>query len=260
MGLVVLLVLVIGIGVLIATFRRSGAGAYAPTPSGGRTTPYGNGRGTLFGGGATSYSRTAALDQADAEAEARHWVERLGAGILALDGHGNASATQALADAAERHNAAGAQLATARSAVQFALAGRTAIEGLHYIRAARVALGMDPGPSVPEPSDGLGPQRPLLSAQQPIVIGGQQYMGAPQPGAATPYYYGGGMYGGQQVPAGWYSTPWWKTALVAGAASMAGTFLIDELMEGGRGFGGGFGHHHHHGGFGGGFGGHHHHR
>jgi len=91
-----------------------------------------------------------------------------------------------------------------------------------------------------------------------VVIEGQEYVGSAQRGMATPYYYGGGMVNGRQVGAGWYSSPWWKTALVAGAAGIGGALLTDTLLEG-------FGHHHHMGmgggpgmggpGFGGDFGG-----
>ncbi len=105
----------------------------------------------------------------------------------------------------------------------------------------------------PQPwSGGMGPM------DDRVVIEGQEYVGSAQRGMATPYYYGGGMVNGRQVGAGWYSSPWWKTALVAGAAGIGGALLTDTLLEG-------FGHHHHMGmgggpgmggpGFGGDFGG-----
>jgi hypothetical protein len=216
MGLFSLLILAVIVGCLVAAFtKRSGA-------SRGRST----GR----------------ADANDAEAEARRWVERLAAGITNLDATGNTAATQALADAAERHNAASVQFAQARTSTQFWLVSQTAIEGLHYIRAARVALGMDPGPEVPQ----LGHAESIGTRRQ-VTVGNQEYVASPQPGDATPYYYPGGNVGGRAVPAGWYSTPWWKTALVAGAAGVGGALLIDTLL-------GGFGHHHHDM-FGGGFGG-----
>lgn len=149
----------------------------------------------------------------DAEAEARRWVERLGAGVAGLSTDGDRAATQALADAAERHTAASVQLAQARSTGQYALAGQTAIEGLHYIRAARTALGIDPGPPIP--------------TLAPVAAGN-----ASAPSDATPYYYPGGMVDGRPVAAGWYSTPWWKTALVAGAAGVGGALLMDTLLDG----------------------------
>jgi hypothetical protein len=171
----------------------------------------------------------------DAAAETRRWVDRLGAGVTGLSGTGNPAATQALADAAERHNAASVQLTQARTPGQFALASQTAIEGLHYIRAARTALNMDPGPAVPA----LAQTEPL-TAQRHVFVGNQEHMASPHPGDATPYYYPGGTVSGRPVPAGWYSTPWWKTALVAGAAGMGGALLMDTLLDG---------FHHHAGGF-----------
>ena len=164
----------------------------------------------------------------DAEAETRRWLDRLGAGITTLDAGGNTAAGQALADAAERHNAASVQQAQARTPTQYALASQTAIEGLHYIRAARTALNLDPGPPVPP----LRTQAEPLTAQRHVFVGHQEHMASPTPGDATPYYHPGGLVGGRPVPAGWYSTPWWKTALVAGAAGMGGALLMDTLLDG----------------------------
>ena len=84
---------------------------------------------------------------------------------------------------------------------------QTALEGLYYIRAARTALGGDPGPDLPEPNAALTPG-------DRVVIDGREYHAYQQPADATPYYYPGGVAGGQQIPGGWYSQPWWKTALV----------------------------------------------
>lgn len=170
----------------------------------------------------------------DAEAEARRWVDRLGAGVTSLSTDGTPAATQALADAAERHMAAGAQLAQARSAAQFALASHTAIEGLHYLRAARTALNLDPGPPIPDLTT------ETVDAQRRILVGNEEYLASPHQAGATPYYYPGGMVRGRQVPAGWYNTPWWKTALVAGAAGVGGAILADTLLEGFHHHGGGF--------------------
>lgn len=163
----------------------------------------------------------------DAQAETRRWVDRLGAGVTTLSGDNNTAATQALADAAERHNAASVQLAQARSATQLTLASQTAIEGLHYIRAARTALGMDPGPAIPALT-----HTETLTTQRQVLVGDQRHLASPNPGDATPYYYPGGIVSGRPVPSGWYSTPWWKTALVAGAAGMGGALLMDTLLEG----------------------------
>jgi hypothetical protein len=171
---------------------------------------------------------------ADAGAEATRWVERLGGSLSTLDAGGNTAARQALADAAERHRAAEGQLAVAYSPMQYGLVTQTAIEGLHHIRSARAALGLDPGPELP--AQGAGGQ---------VTVGGQTYTASAQPGANTPYYYPGGVVNGRSMAGGWYSTPWWKTALVAGAAGVGGMLLADALFDG----------FHHHGPGGGMFGG-----
>ena len=57
---------------------------------------------------------------------------------------------QALADASERHNAAGSQMDQAAAApAQARQVTETAYEGLYYVRAARTAMGLDPGPELP---------------------------------------------------------------------------------------------------------------
>ncbi|WP_052720039.1 hypothetical protein [Actinoplanes rectilineatus] len=170
---------------------------------------------------------------ADARAEAQRWYERLGGQLVNLRDDGS-SARQALVDATERHQAAGAQLARATTVTQFRLARESAIEGLAYVRAARTALGLDPGPELP----------PLAAARGAGRVAEEQdlngYRVAPQAGPSTPYYYPGGYRNGRPMPAGWYSTPWWKTALAAGAGTLGGMMLFDTLLG-----------HHHHGGPGG---------
>ena len=85
---------------------------------------------------------------ADAREEALRWYERLGGQVMNLSGD-DPAVKQALVDAGERYNAAGGQLDRATSAKQYELARETALEGLAYARAARVALGLDPGPDLP---------------------------------------------------------------------------------------------------------------
>ncbi|MFJ9895111.1 hypothetical protein ACIQPR_17505 [Streptomyces sp. NPDC091280] len=202
----------------------------------------------LIVGGAVAYGKRQAVNgssgygagspqqvyDADAGAEATRWVERLGGSLSTLDAGGDSAARQALADAAERHRAAEGQLAVAYSPMQYGLVTQTAVEGLHHIRTARAALGLDPGPELP--AQGVGGQ---------VTVGGQTYTAAARPGADTPYYYPGGVVNGRSMPGGWYPTPWWKTALVAGAAGVGGMLLADALLDG----------FHHHGPGGGMFGG-----
>lgn len=200
-----------------------GAVAYGKRQAGRGSSGYGAGSGQQ-------------VYDADAGAEATRWVERLGGSLSTLDAGGNSAARQALADAAERHRAAEGQLAVAYSPMQYGLVTQTAVEGLHHIRTARGALGLDPGPELP--AQGTGGQ---------VTVSGRTYTASARPGANTPYYYPGGVVNGRSLPGGWYTTPWWKTALVAGAAGVGGMLLADALFDGfhhhgpGGGMFGGFG-------------------
>ena len=91
--------------------------------------------------------RRSAASLADAKADARRMIERLGGQVLNLTGTDEAS-KQAMADASERYTAASSQIDQATTARQAALAKESAMEGLYYVRAARVAMGMDPGPEL----------------------------------------------------------------------------------------------------------------
>ncbi|NBE81405.1 hypothetical protein [Micromonospora rubida] len=170
----------------------------------------------------------AARSLADARADAQRWYERLGGQVMNL--HGDAPAVrQALVDAGERYNAAGGQLEQARTAHQFQLARETALEGLAYARAARIALGIDPGPELPPLASAQGAGQ--LTREREVNVQGQTFRAGPQPGQGTPYYYPGGRMQGRPVPAGWYSTPWWKTALGAGAGVLGGMLIADALFS-----------------------------
>ena len=46
-----------------------------------------------------------------------------------------------------------------------------------------------------------------------------------------------GRVAGRPVPAGWYSEPWWKPALVAGAWGLGSVLLFDALFSGMSGVG-----------------------
>ncbi|WP_121162111.1 hypothetical protein [Micromonospora pisi] len=186
----------------------------------------------LLVGGVTWWRRETTARQvrelADARADAVRWYERLGGQVLGLRGD-EPAVRQALSDAGERYNAAGGQLEQARSAKQYELARETALEGLAYVRAARVALGIDPGPELPPlaASRGAG----SITREREVNVQGQVFRAGPQPGAGTPYYYPGGRYQGRPVPSGWYSTPWWKTGLAAGAGVVGGMLIADALFS-----------------------------
>jgi uncharacterized membrane protein YgcG len=175
-----------------------------------------------------SRNRTAA-SLADAKADARRAIERLGGQVLNLTGTDDAS-KQALADASERYTAASSQIEQATTVRQAQLAKDSALEGLYYVRAARQAMGMDPGPEL----ETLSGQRSAGSVTEDrrVQFEGRQIEASATPSARTPNYYPGGTVSGRPVPAGWYSEPWWKTALVAGAWGVGSALLFDALFSG----------------------------
>jgi uncharacterized membrane protein YgcG len=176
----------------------------------------------------------------DARADAQRWYERLGGQVMNLHGD-DPAARQALSDASERYNASGSQLQQAKTVKQFELARESALEGLSYVRAARTAMGIDPGPELPPLASAQGAGR--LTQEREVSVQGQSYRAGPQPGADTPYYYPGGRVQGRPVPSGWYSQPVWKTALGTGAGVLGGMLIFDALFSpsfGDAGYGDGF--------------------
>ncbi len=124
----------------------------------------------------TGKREAAAVD--DAKADARQAIERLGGQVFNLVGSDTAS-KQALADASERYTAAGSQIDQARTSAQARLAKQTALEGLYYIRAARLAMGMDPGPDVPT----IDGQKSAgeVTEERTVDFEGRQVTAAPAP-------------------------------------------------------------------------------
>ena len=174
-----------------------------------------------------SVARTRELD--DARADARRWVERLGGQVLNLVGT-NDAAKQALADAAERYTAAGSQMDQARSAAQARGVTETAYEGLYYVRAARSAMGLDPGPELPPLP---GQQRAgAVTEDREVDVEGHRYGASPNPTGRNTHYYPGGTVAGRPVPRGWYSEPWWRPALVAGAWGVGSALLFSSMFSG----------------------------
>jgi uncharacterized membrane protein YgcG len=181
----------------------------------------------IFSSRATGKRNAATL--ADAKADARRVIERLGGQVLSLSGTDDAS-KQALADASERFTAAGSQIDQATTARQAQLAKASALEGLYYVRAARVAMGMDPGPEL-ESLDGQS-SAGTVTEDRRVQFEGKEIEASPSPSARTPNYYPGGRVAGRPVPAGWYSEPWWKPALVAGAWGLGSVLLFDAMFSG----------------------------
>lgn len=171
---------------------------------------------------------------ADAKADARRVIERLGGQVLNLTGTDDAS-KQALADASERFTAASAQIDQATTAKQAMLAKESALEGLYYVRAARAAMGMDPGPEL----ETLTGQKSAgtVTEDRRVQFEGREIEASPMPTPNTPNYYPGGRVAGRPVPAGWYSEPWWKSALRTGAWTMGSVLMFDALFSGMHGIG-----------------------
>ncbi|MGH3493088.1 MAG: hypothetical protein ACRDRL_16845 [Sciscionella sp.] len=174
-------------------------------------------------------------DLADARAETRRWIERLGGQVYNLQDSTDPAAKQAVADACERYIAAGAQLDRADTTQLCQLAAHPAIEGLYYVRAARTALGLTSGPELPD----LEGRRTAgaVDADRTVPVQGRDVAAAPNPSARTRHYYPGGIVAGRPVPRGWYSEPWWKPALQAGAWSIGSTLVSDALFTGMSAFG-----------------------
>jgi len=181
----------------------------------------------IFSSRATGKRNAATL--ADAKADARRVIERLGGQVLSLSGTDDAS-KQALADASERFTAAGSQIDQATTARQAQLAKASALEGLYYVRAARAAMGMDPGPEL-ESLDGQS-SAGTVTEDRRVQFEGKEIEASPSPSARTPNYYPGGRVAGRPVPAGWYSEPWWKPALIAGAWGLGSVLLFDAMFSG----------------------------
>lgn len=190
--------------------------------------------GAVVYGAMRASDRRNAASLEDAKADARRVIERLGGQVINLTGTDDAS-KQALADASERYTAAGSQIEQANTAKQALLAKESALEGLYYVRAARTAMGIDPGPEL----ETLAGQRSAgtVTEDRKVNFEGREIEASPAPSERTPNYYPGGRVAGRPVPAGWYSEPWWKPALVAGAWGVGSMFLFSALFSGMTGTG-----------------------
>ena len=127
--------------------------------------------------------KRSASSLADAKADARRVIERLGGQVLNLTGTDDAS-KQAMADASERYTAASSAIDQATTAKQALLAKESAIEGLYYVRAARTAMGMDPGPEL----ETLAGQRSAGSVTEDrrVEFEGREIEASPGPSERTP--------------------------------------------------------------------------
>ncbi|WP_245974899.1 DUF1542 domain-containing protein [Corynebacterium alimapuense] len=166
---------------------------------------------------------------ADAQAEARRWIERLGSQVLTIAGN-DAASTQAIADASERYNAASSAISTATTVRQAELARESALEGLHYMNAAREIMGMTPGPELPLLEGQIKAGK--VTERRTIEQDGQTLTASPDASEETPNYYPGGTVAGRPVPAGWYSRPWWADAMATGMWTAASMMMFSAMFSG----------------------------
>ena len=171
---------------------------------------------------------------ADARALIQPYYDRLAADVASLQPGGNPTARQALADASERYNSGGSQLATATTLAQLGGARRSILEGLQAARTARQALGLDPGPELPPLAESNALQ---LSEAWQVDVGGETVQGYPNYTPGAPYYFAGG--GG--YPGGWYSMPFWQTLLIAEALTPGWGWGFGGWGGGWGGYGAGYG-------------------
>jgi hypothetical protein len=198
--------------------RSSAAGQtdISQTKRGGSALPWVLGLGAIgvAGGGALLLSRRRKRQKEleGRRAEVLSLYDRLGADVQNLQPGDNEVARQALADAAERYTATGSLLSHADTPGEYEAARRAALEGLQAARTARKALGIDPGPDLPQIAPAQGEQ---LSEKREVTVDGKTYQGYPEYTPGAPYYYGGGA----GVPGGWYSFPFWETLLLGSVLS-----------------------------------------
>ena len=219
--------------IITAVTNGTGDGSANAQPAGkssGQSTAWawlaGIGGLAVVGGGGYAYSRRRRAQRtlAAAQANVMPYYDRLANEVNTINTLDNRTATQAMADASERYNAAGSQMSTATTVQNWSVVRRTTLEGLQASQLARKELGLPAGPELPSIDEVRGDQ---LTEPQQVTIGNQQVQGYPQYTPGAPYYFGGG--GG--YAGGWYSTPFWETLLIGS--------VLGGGFGGGWGFGGG---------------------
>ena len=166
-------------------------------------------------------------------AEVQSLQSRLASDISSLDGGDSPLCRQALNDASERATAAGGLMSQATTAEEMRVALRIVVEGLQATRVVRGHQGLSLGPDLPDVTSSATVQAPTQ-----VVVGDQQMTAVPGYHPQQPHYFGGGMVGGNQVPGGYYRTPFWKKAMMLGGAVASGE-VLGGLLSGGEGGWGG---------------------
>jgi len=183
------------------------------------------------------FARREDREVAGLRAEAESLQSRLASDVSTLDPGDSPLCRQAMNDASERNNAAGGLLARAHTAAEMRVALRIVVEGLHATRVVREHQGLSLGPDLPDVTSPA-----TVTTPTPVNIGEQQITAHPEYHPQQPHYFGGGTIAGTPVPGGYYRTPFWKKAMMIGAAVAGGEMLGDLLGGGGdRDYGGGSG-------------------
>lgn len=136
-----------------------------------------------------------------AHAETEALYNHLGHDVSTLDDGGDPANRQAMIDAGERYNTAGAQLGQATTVGELTVARSIVVEGLHATRLVRTNRGLDPGPdpALPAPAQAASAPDPGPSpwGSQPARhhggLGGA--LGAGAAGGLLGGLIGGGMLG-----------------------------------------------------------------
>ena len=98
-------------------------------------------------------------------------------------------------------------------------------------RAPTPRSGIDPGAAGGESGAAAG-RRATVADDLQVDFERPAIEASPDPSQRPPNYYPGGRVAGRPVPAGWYSEPWWKPALVAGAWGLGSVLLFDAMFSG----------------------------
>ena len=88
------------------------------------------------------------LETLDAQAEARRWLERLGAELLTTDGI-DPDSLYMFSSSTDSYTTAQTTLDAAQTRRQAEIARDIAVEGLHLMRDARIMMGQPAGPDIP---------------------------------------------------------------------------------------------------------------
>ena len=87
-------------------------------------------------------------------------------------------------------------------------ARRMLLEGLAAVSAGERLVGRDPGPAVPPPTDAA-----VVSETVRVRVGGTEHVAQPAYVPGFPYHFPGADLDGDEVPGGWYATPFWTELL-----------------------------------------------